>query len=93
MPKLQELKELQTIPGVGKSISQDLWNIGIHRVADLKDKDPEKIYRKICNSYGREIDRCLLYVCRGAVYFASTKKHDPEKLKWWNHKYDLDSQD
>jgi len=24
-----DLKELQTIPGVGKKIAQDLWNIGI----------------------------------------------------------------
>ncbi len=82
----QELKELQTIPGIGKSISQDFWNVGIKSVVDLKGYDPEKLYRKICNSYGREIDRCLLYVCRCAVYYASTKKHNPEKLKWWNWK-------
>ena len=41
------LKELQTIPGVGKSIAQDLLNIGISQVSDLKNKNPEKLYDKM----------------------------------------------
>jgi hypothetical protein len=32
------------------------------------------------------IDRCLLYVCRCAVYYASNTKHAPRKLLWWNWK-------
>jgi len=33
-------------------------------------------------------DRCLLYVFRCAVYYASTSPelYDIEKLKWWNWK-------
>ncbi len=27
---------------------------------------------------------------RCAVYFASSEKHDPELLKWWNWKDDID---
>jgi aminocarboxymuconate-semialdehyde decarboxylase len=30
------LKELQTIPGVGKSIAKDLYNIGIRKISDLQ---------------------------------------------------------
>ena len=86
MNKNQQLKELQQIPGVGKSISQDFYNIGIKKITDLKGKDPEDLYLKICAREGRQIDRCLLYVCRSSVYYASHKKHDPEKLKWWNWK-------
>ncbi|MBT3816819.1 MAG: pathogenicity locus [Candidatus Magasanikbacteria bacterium] len=82
----KKLKELQIIPGVGKSIAQDFINIGINSVSDLKDKDPEKLYKKLCNYAGKHVDRCMLYVCRSSVYFASHKKHDPEKLKWWNWK-------
>lgn len=33
---------------------------------------------------GEPQDRCLLYVFRCAVYYASRAKHDPEVLKWWN---------
>jgi hypothetical protein len=84
--KQQSLKQLQEIPGVGKSISEDLWELGIRRVADLKGRDPEKLYEKRCTQIGTRIDPCLLYVFRGAVYYASHTRHDPELLKWWNWK-------
>jgi hypothetical protein len=84
--KQQSLKELQEIPGVGKSISGDLWDLGIRRIQDLKGKSPEKLYEKRCDQVGKRIDPCLLYVFRGAVYYASHTRHDPELLKWWNWK-------
>ena len=85
-PKQRALKALQEIPGVGKSISQDLWELGIRSVAQLKERDPEELYIKRCAQVGMEIDRCLLYVFRCAVYYASTKRPKPELLKWWNWK-------
>lgn len=81
-----ELKELQTIPGVGASIAEDLWNLGIREVADLKSRDPQEMYDTLCQQTGQKLDRCLLYVFREAVYFASEPNPDPEKLKWWNWK-------
>ncbi len=82
----ESLKQLCTIPGVGKSIAQDLLNIGITRIHDLKHAEPEKLYERINNYYGVKQDVCLLYVMRCAVYYASSEKHDAEKLKWWNWK-------
>jgi hypothetical protein len=77
---------LQSIPGVGKSIALDLQNIGIKKVKDLKGKDPEMLF-ELSNRYeGKIQDRCLLYVFREAVYFAENQNPDPEKLKWWNWK-------
>jgi len=84
--KQQSLKALQEIPGVGKSIAGDLWELGMRRVSDLKGKDPEKLYIKRCAQVGIEIDRCLLYVFRCAVYYATTQRRQPELLKWWNWK-------
>jgi hypothetical protein len=84
--KQLSLKHLREIPGVGKSISEDLWELGIRRVADLKGRDPEKLYERRCAQMGTRIDPCLLYVFRGAVYYASHIRHDPELLKWWNWK-------
>jgi len=78
--------DLQKIPGVGKSIAQDLRDIGIRSVTDLKGKDPEKLYEQSNRFAGATQDRCLLYVFREAVYFAETDNPDPEKLKWWNWK-------
>jgi hypothetical protein len=86
MDKQTQLRELQTIPGLGKSISQDFWNIGIRSISDLKGQNSEKLYQKICQFQGKQIDRCLLYVCRCAIYFAQHKNPDSEKCKWWNWK-------
>jgi hypothetical protein len=86
--KAASLKALMEIPGVGKSIANDLWHIGIRKVSDLKRKNPETLY-EMSNQYAGAVqDRCLLYVFRCAVYYAGTKKEkqDPEKLKWWNWK-------
>jgi len=80
------LRDLRRIPGVGKSISEDLYGLGFRKVADLKDKNPETLYTKLCRQQGVHIDRCMLYVFRCAVYFASNDKHNPELLKWWNWK-------
>lgn len=41
MIKEQSIKELCIIPGVGKSLATDLWNIGITSIVDLKGKDPD----------------------------------------------------
>ena len=78
--------ELQTIPGVGPATADDLRLIGIRRVKNLQGKNPEKLYAKLCQRTGRQNDRCVLYVFRSVVYYASRKKYDPEKLKWWNWK-------
>lgn len=80
------IKELQQIPGVGKSIAADLYSIGICSIKELKNKDPEELYLTLCIKQGTHIDRCLLYVFRCAVYYASHKKCDTELLKWWNWK-------
>ncbi len=80
------LKQFQTIPGVGTSIAQDLWNLGLRSISDLKRKDPEELYAQLCKYQGTHVDRCMLYVFRCAVYYASHKNHDPELLKWWNWK-------
>ena len=79
-------KGLRSIPGVGKCIAKDFFDIGINSVSDLKGKDPEKLYMRICAKNNAKVDRCVLYVCRSAVYFAEHKHHEPEKLKWWNWK-------
>ncbi len=80
------LKELRTIPGVGRSIAQDFWSLGIRKVADLKNKNPEVLYKKLCMQQGQHIDRCMLYVMRCAVYYSKTKNPKPKLLKWWNWK-------
>jgi len=79
-------KTLQTIPGVGPKLSKEFVDIGIKKIEDFKNKNPEELYFRICDKQGAQVDKCVLYVCRLSVYFAEHKKHDLEKLKWWNWK-------
>ena len=95
-----DLKELEQIPGIGKSIAQELRNIGIHSAGQLKGQNPENLYQKLCDfkrtpkrtisrlgtPKASPVDRCMLYVLRCAVYYASNTEHDPDLLKWWNWK-------
>lgn len=81
--KASRKDELQRIPGVGPSIAEDLRGIGITRIADLKGEDPERLYSRSNAKRGIVQDRCLLYVFRCAVYFATTPRPNPKKLDWW----------
>lgn len=78
--------DLLKIPGVGKQIKQNLIALGYTNVESLKDQDPEQLYEQLNQYQGCTVDRCMLYVLRCAVYYASNKNHDAEKLKWWNWK-------
>lgn len=85
-PQARTRDDLVRIPGVGRSIAGDLRDIGIDTVADLRHADPEALYDTLRELRGTHIDRCMLYVFRCAVYFATEEQHDPELLKWWNWK-------
>jgi len=84
--KVAALRDLQRIPGVGSSLADDLWHLGYSSVSELAGEDPEDMYLQHCVQQGTQVDRCVLYVFRCAVYFASHDEHDPELLKWWNWK-------
>lgn len=88
MKKVESLRDFRRIPGVGVRIAEDLWELGFRKVEELRGEDPEILYEQLCALQGCRVDRCMLYVFRCAVYFASTNPvyHDPNKLKWWNWK-------
>ena len=86
MDKPTALRELRQIPGVGKAIAEDLWELGIRSIQDLRGRDPEELYFALCAQQGTQVDRCMLYVFRCAVYYASHEAHNPELLKWWSWK-------
>lgn len=78
--------DLQTIPGIGPSLAQDLRDLGIRRVADLEQRDPERLYARLNRLRGVRQDPCVLYAFRCAAYFARTPRPRAELLKWWNWK-------
>lgn len=84
------IKALKTLPRVGDKVASCLWRVGIHKVDDLKHRDPEELYNLYNQLIGKQSNRALLYIFRCAVYVATTaKKHqEKEKLDWfyWNDK-------
>ena len=80
------LRDLQVIPGIGPSLAQDLVDLGIRRVSDLKGRNPQVLYRRLEKLAGTRMDPCVLYTFRCAVYYASAPRPKPRLLKWWNWK-------
>jgi len=85
-PDPELLKIFRMIPGIGKKMAIELSEIGVKSMEDLAGRDPEELYLRSCSKAGTHVDKCVLYVYRCAVYYASSDVHDPELLKWWNWK-------
>jgi hypothetical protein len=78
--------ELESVPGVGPSIARDLRDLGVHTVAGLKRRDPERLYAALNRLRGVRQDPCVLYTFRCAVYCARTPRPKAALLQWWNWK-------
>jgi Pathogenicity locus len=78
--------ELQTLPAIRPSLAADLRALGVRRVADLRRRDPERLYAQLNRLRGRREDPCVLYSFRCAAYAARTPRPRPHLLKWWNWK-------
>jgi hypothetical protein len=85
---LTPLPKIHHYCGVGPKIAARLRALGYHSVEDLRDRDPERMYEDLCEYRGTHVDRCVLYVFRCAVYYASESNPSPRLLKWWNWKDD-----
>jgi Pathogenicity locus len=75
--------ELQRLPGVGPSIAADLRALGVRSIRDLARRDPERLYRALCDLRRQRQDPCVLYTFRCAVYAARSARPDPALLNWW----------
>lgn len=64
-------------------MAEDLIGLGYTSVPELVGEDPQVMYERLMEQVGSHVDRCVLYVFRCAVYYASNECHEPDKLKWW----------
>ncbi|MCB9229675.1 MAG: helix-hairpin-helix domain-containing protein [Deltaproteobacteria bacterium] len=86
MIRTKALQDFQRIPGVGIKVAQDLWDLGYRNTSDLKSQDPQAMYDRLCQIQKTKVDRCMLYVFRCAVYYATESNPNPDLLKWWRWK-------
>ncbi len=72
---------LTDIPNIGPSIAADLVRIGVRLPADLKGKDPVRLYTRLCAHDGVRHDPCVLDAFMAAVDYMSGAPARP----WWKY--------
>jgi Pathogenicity locus len=70
---------LTAIPNVGPAIARKLLILDIHGVDDLRGRDGEELFERLCTMDGRRHDPCLLDTFVAAVAYADGAPGRP----WW----------
>ena len=70
---------LTAIPNVGPAIARKLLRLDIRGVEDLRGRDPDELFERLCAMDGRRHDPCLLDTFTAAVAFADGGPARP----WW----------
>jgi predicted flap endonuclease-1-like 5' DNA nuclease len=60
------LRNLQTLNNIGPAIAEKLYKLGMRSPEEVREADPEELYRELQRKLGCHVDRCVLYVFRGA---------------------------
>ncbi len=71
--------ELISIPNVGPAVARKLGRLGVSRPDDLRGRDPEELFERLCALDGRRHDPCLLDTFSAAVSFVDGAPARP----WW----------
>jgi hypothetical protein len=81
MPKktFKNVKELEDLPNIGKSIAGDLKHLGILKPEELRGKDAFALYERLCSFTGKRQDPCVLDVFMSAISFVDGGRAKP----WW----------
>lgn len=74
-----ERVELTSIPNVGPVVARKLERLGIVRPDDLRGRDPDELFARLCALDGQRHDPCLLDTFVAAVSYADGGPARP----WW----------
>ena len=72
---------LTEIPNIGPAIARKLERIDVRGLDDLRGRDPEQLFERLCALDGRRHDPCLLDTFVAAVAYADGGPARP----WWEH--------
>ncbi len=64
-----QVRKFQDIPNVGTAMERDFRALGLTQPADLKNKNPLQLYKKICTLRGKRQDPCVLDTYLAVVDF------------------------
>jgi Pathogenicity locus len=72
---------LTAIPNVGPAIARKLARLGVGSPGDLRGRDPDELFERLCALDGRRHDPCLLDTFVAAVDYANGGPARP----WWEY--------
>ena len=73
--------ELLSLPNVGPAVARYLRRVGVERPADLRGRDGEELYERLCALDGVRHDPCLLDTFVAAVDYVGGAPARP----WWEY--------
>jgi len=78
-----QARRLEDLVSVGRAMVRDFKLLGIHTVAQLSRRNPERLYESLCEISGQTQDICCLDVFRAAVAQAQNPRLPLEQSQWW----------
>jgi hypothetical protein len=78
-----EDRRLKDLVSIGPATLKDFELLGIHSVAQLSKRSPDRMYRELCRLKKQSIDPCCLDVFVAAVAQAKDPNLPIEQRQWW----------
>jgi len=78
-----ETRQLKDLVSIGPAMLEDFELLGIHSVAQLRRRNPQRLYRELCRIRKAVIDPCCLDVFVAAVAQAKDPNLPVEQRQWW----------
>ena len=80
---MNDKRELKDLVSIGPAMLEDFELLGIHSVAQLKKRNPQRMYRELCRIRKQRIDPCCLDTFVAAVATAKDPNLPLEQRQWW----------
>jgi hypothetical protein len=73
--------DLTDLPNIGPAVAAKLRRLGVTGPDDLRGRDPEELFERLCLLDGRRHDPCLLDTFVAVVAYVDGGPARP----WWEH--------
>lgn len=76
-------RRLYDLISVGPAMRRDFEILGVHSVAQLARRNPQRLYESLCRVAPQHQEICCLDVFRAAVAQARDPQLPAEQCQWW----------
>ncbi len=80
---MADTRRLRDLSGIGPKMLEDLHQLGVQNIAQLKKQDGRKLYAELCRLTGVRQDPCVEDTLVCAVAQAKNPNLPPEQCNWW----------